>query len=105
MSRPRVVAVTGNMGAGKSSLVAWLETQLGMVPFFEPNDENPYLADFYGDMQRWSFHLQVFFLSSRFKHQREMERSGRSVVQGPQVPGRDRPAQRPLAFIAARSCG
>jgi deoxyadenosine/deoxycytidine kinase len=50
-------------------------------PFYERVDDNPYLSDFYGDMQRWSFHLQVFFLSSRFKHQRSIEDAGRSVVQ------------------------
>ncbi len=71
--RPRVVAVTGNMGAGKSSLVAWLEHQLGMVPFFEPNDENPYLADFYGDMERWALSSQLFFLIKRFRIHKEIE--------------------------------
>ena len=49
---PKIVAVAGTMGAGKSSLVEWLRQQFGMTPFFEPNDENPYLADFYADMPR-----------------------------------------------------
>jgi deoxyadenosine/deoxycytidine kinase len=70
---PRVVAVTGNMGAGKSSLVAWLESQLGMVPFFEPNDDNPYLADFYGDMPRWALHSQLFFLIRRFRIHKDID--------------------------------
>jgi len=65
--RPRVIAVAGNMGAGKSTLVRWLEVQFDMVPFFEPNDENPYLADFYGDMRRWALHSQLFFLIRRFE--------------------------------------
>jgi deoxyadenosine/deoxycytidine kinase len=67
MKRPRVIAVAGNMGAGKSTLVGWLERQFDMVPFFEPNDENPYLADFYGDMKRWALHSQLFFLVRRFE--------------------------------------
>ncbi len=71
--RPQVVAVTGNIGAGKSSLVAWLEGQLGMVPFFEPNDDNPYLADFYGDMERWALHSQMFFLIRRFRIHKDID--------------------------------
>ena len=66
-ARPRVIAVAGNMGAGNSTLVHWLEQQFDMVPFFEPNDENPYLADFYGDMRRWALHSQLFFLIRRFE--------------------------------------
>ena len=83
--RPRVVAVTGNMGSGKSSLVGWLERQLDMVPFFEPNDENPYLADFYGDMSRWGLHSQLFFLIRRFQIHKDIdaraEGSGKDIVQ------------------------
>jgi deoxyadenosine/deoxycytidine kinase len=79
---PRVyVAVAGNIGAGKSSLTGVLADYFRWDPFYERVDDNPYLSDFYGDMQRWSFHLQVFFLSSRFKHQRAIEDAGRSVVQ------------------------
>ena len=70
---PRVIAVAGNIGAGKSSLVAWLERQLGAVPFFEPNDDNPYLADFYEDMQRWSLHSQLFFLIRKFRIHKEID--------------------------------
>lgn len=80
MSSPvRVIAVTGNMGAGKSSLVAWLEAQLGMVPFFEPHDENPYLADFYGDMSRWALSSQLFFLIRRFRIHKDIEERARSL--------------------------
>lgn len=85
MTRPRVVAVTGNMGSGKSSLVAWLEKQLDMVPFFEPNDENPYLSDFYGDMARWALHSQLFFLIRRFRIHKDIDvrasANGRDIVQ------------------------
>ena len=58
-AKPRIIAVAGNMGAGKSSLVAWLEQQFDMVPFFEPNAENPYLADFYADMPRFAMSSQL----------------------------------------------
>lgn len=84
-STPRIVAVAGNMGAGKSSLVEWLRQQFGMVAFFEPNDENPYLADFYGDMRRWAMSSQLFFLVRRFQIHRDVVRRAaldpRPVVQ------------------------
>ena len=76
-SAPRIIAVAGNMGAGKSSLVEWLRQQFGMVPFFEPNEENPYLSDFYGDMRRWALHSQTFFLVRRFQIHRAISRSAR----------------------------
>ncbi len=81
MSRARYIAVAGNMGSGKSSLVRWLCQQFELVPFFEPHDENPYLADFYADMGRWAFNSQLFFLVRRFRIHREIESSGRAVVQ------------------------
>lgn len=69
---PRVIAVAGNMGAGKSSLVEWLRQQYGITPFFEPNDENPYLEDFYRDMQRWATSSQLWFLVRRFRIHRQI---------------------------------
>ncbi len=73
------------MGAGKSSLVEWLRQQFGMVAFFEPNEENPYLADFYTDMGRWAMSSQLFFLVRRFQIHREVVRRAacdpRPVVQ------------------------
>ena len=77
----KYIAVAGNIGAGKSSLTNVLSGYFKWQPFFERVDDNPYLADFYNDMRRWSFNLQVFFLSSRFKHQREIEEAPHSVVQ------------------------
>ena len=71
-ARPKIIAVAGNIGAGKSSLVDWLSKQLGMVPFFEPHDENPYLADFYKDMHRWAFQSQLFFLIRRYQIHRKI---------------------------------
>ncbi|MBI5514581.1 MAG: deoxynucleoside kinase [Deltaproteobacteria bacterium] len=69
------------MGSGKSSLVQWLCQHFDLTPFFEPHDENPYLADFYGDMARWAFSSQLFFLVRRFKIHRALESLGRPVVQ------------------------
>lgn len=81
METNRYLAVAGNMGSGKSSLVKWVCAQFGLVPFFEPHDENPYLADFYTDMKRWAFPSQLFFLVRRYKIHRELEQLGRAVVQ------------------------
>lgn len=63
----RYVAVAGTIGSGKTSLVAWLVKRYGLVPYYEPNDENPYLADFYRDMKTWAFHSQLFFLSHKLE--------------------------------------
>ncbi|MEX1138385.1 MAG: deoxynucleoside kinase [Bacteroidota bacterium] len=75
------VAVAGNIGAGKSSLTRLLATRFGWKPYFESVDDNPYLSDFYGDMKRWSFHLQMYFLANRFKNHKQMVESGISVIQ------------------------
>jgi len=77
----KYVAVAGNIGAGKSSLTQILAGYFGWEAVYERVDDNPYLADFYDDMRRWSFNLQVFFLSSRFAHQQTIEGSPESVVQ------------------------
>ncbi len=76
----RYVAVAGTIGAGKTSLVAWLVKRYGLEPFYEPNDENPYLADFYADMKAWAFHSQVFFLSHKLKLHQELLASDRPAV-------------------------
>lgn len=76
----RYVAVAGTIGAGKTTLVAWLEKRYGLEPFYEPNDENPYLADFYGDMKAWAFHSQVFFLSHKLKLHQELLAANRAAV-------------------------
>jgi deoxyadenosine/deoxycytidine kinase len=75
------VAIAGNIGVGKSSLTTLLARRLGWEPFFETVVENPYLADFYGDMQRWSFHSQVFFLSRRLHDHRALTQHPTSVLQ------------------------
>jgi hypothetical protein len=80
-SQPLFVAVAGNIGAGKSSLARLLGGRFQWKPCFESVDDNPYLADFYGDMSRWSFHLQIYFLANRFKCHKEIVESSESVIQ------------------------
>jgi deoxyadenosine/deoxycytidine kinase len=80
-SQPLFVAVAGNIGAGKSSLARLLGERFQWKPYFESVDDNPYLADFYGDMSRWSFHLQIYFLANRFKCHKEIVESSESVIQ------------------------
>jgi deoxyadenosine/deoxycytidine kinase len=77
----RFVAIAGNIGAGKSALTALLSKRLGWEPFFEAVNDNPYLADFYQDMRRWSFHSQIFFLSRRMSHHWQLLQRANSVVQ------------------------
>jgi deoxyadenosine/deoxycytidine kinase len=68
----KFIAVAGNIGVGKSTLVELLAQRLAWQPFFEPVGENPYLADFYHDMRTWAFHSQVFFLTRRLRIHREL---------------------------------
>ena len=81
MKRKRYIAVAGNMGSGKSSLVRFLCQQFDLTPFFEPNDRNPYLDDFYKDMPEYGFRSQIFFLIHRFRIHKEMESRSETVVQ------------------------
>lgn len=77
----RFIAIAGNVGVGKSTLTDLLSQRLGWMPFPEAVDDNPYLADFYQDMRRWSFHSQIFFLSRRLRHHRQLVDHPTSVVQ------------------------
>ena len=77
----KFVAVAGNIGVGKSTLVEMLCEKLGWEPFYEPVAENPYLADFYDDMPAWSFHSQVFFLSHRLRSHHDLAKHPTSVIQ------------------------
>ena len=70
----RTIAIAGNMGSGKSTLVEFLARTYGVLPFYEPNDENPYLSDFYKDMKRWAFQSQLYFLSNKFRLHQELDR-------------------------------
>jgi len=77
----RFVAVAGNIGVGKTNLTTLLANHLGWKAYYEPVIDNPYLDDFYDDMHRWAFHLQVFFLSKRFEIHREMVSSPAPCIQ------------------------
>ncbi len=75
------IAVSGNIGSGKTTLVEKLSRHYGWVPLFESVDQNPYLEDFYKDMTRWAFHLQIYFLNSRFIQIREIRDSKKTIIQ------------------------
>jgi len=77
----KFVAIAGNIGVGKSTLVTMLSKQLGWQPFYEPEIENPYLADFYQDMRSWAFHSQIFFITRRLRSHRQLIDHPTSVVQ------------------------
>jgi deoxyadenosine/deoxycytidine kinase len=77
----RYIAVAGNIGAGKTSLVEFLCKRYGLKPFYEPNDTNPYLEDFYADMRRYAFHSQIYFLTHKFRLHRELEKFPDTVIQ------------------------
>ena len=75
------IAVAGNIGSGKTTLTNMLSNHYGWRPHFEAVDDNPYLADFYNDMQRWSFNLQIYFLNTRFKDVVEILKSEETAIQ------------------------
>lgn len=77
----KFVAVAGNIGVGKSTLVAMLSKRLDWQPFYEPVAENPYLADFYRDMRAWAFHSQIFFLTHRLRAHRQLLDHPTSAIQ------------------------
>ncbi len=78
--RKAFIAVAGNIGAGKSSLTQLLSLRFGWKPFYESVEDNPYLNDFYSDMKRWSFNLQVYFLSNRFRSHKAISEGPESVI-------------------------
>lgn len=75
------VAIAGNIGSGKTTLTRMLAAKYGWKPRFESVDYNPYLADFYEDMERWSFNLQIYFLNKRFKNVVEISKSEDVIIQ------------------------
>lgn len=77
----KFIAVAGNIGVGKSTLVEMICKRLDWEPFYEPHTENPYLADFYANMNAWSFHSQVFFLTHRLRIHQQLLHSNGSVIQ------------------------
>ena len=75
------IAVSGNIGSGKTTLTTMLAKHYNWEPQFEDVEDNPYLDDFYREMQRWSFNLQIYFLNSRFRQVNEIHQSGKNVIQ------------------------
>ena len=75
------IAVAGNIGSGKTTLTGMLAKHYGWEAQYEDVDDNPYLNDFYEDMQRWSFNLQIYFLNSRFSQIVKIRQSGKSTIQ------------------------
>lgn len=75
------IAIAGNIGAGKTTLTSLLSKHYNWEAHYEDADENPYLNDFYNDMQRWSFNLQVYFLNNRFNQVVDIRQSGKKVIQ------------------------
>lgn len=76
----KAIAIAGNIGVGKSTLVEFLSCTYGISPYYEPNEDNPYLPDFYNDMRRWAFHSQLYFLSNKFRIHQELDRMPGLVV-------------------------
>src|SRR4030043_47573 len=75
------IAIAGNIGSGKTTLTGLLAKHYHWQPHFEDVDDNPYLHDFYDDMQRWSFNLQIYFLNNRFNQILKIRQSGKTVIQ------------------------
>ena len=74
------IAIAGNIGVGKSTLVEFLSRTYGISPYYEPSEDNPYLPSFYADMRRWAFHSQLYFLSNKFRIHLELDRMPGLVV-------------------------
>jgi deoxyadenosine/deoxycytidine kinase len=75
------IAISGNIGSGKTTLAEKLARHYGWIPLYESVDHNPYLRDFYEDMTRWAFHLQIYFLNSRFKQVNQIRRNAKTTIQ------------------------
>ena len=75
------IAIAGNIGSGKTTLTKMLASRFGWTPHFEPVDNNPYLEDYYQDMNRWSFNLQIYFLNKRFHDVVEIAQSNDTIIQ------------------------
>jgi deoxyadenosine/deoxycytidine kinase len=81
IKKPKHIAIAGNIGAGKTTLTELLSKHYKWIPHFEDVDHNPYLNDFYEDMPRWSFNLQIFFLNNRLKQLLEIQHGTETVIQ------------------------
>lgn len=81
MAKRQFIAIAGNIGAGKTELTRFLCRKYGLTPFYEPNDENPYLSDFYRDMKAWAFKSQIYFLTHKFRLHRNLETQEGTALQ------------------------
>lgn len=81
MKNLKHIAISGNIGSGKTTLAEKLSKHYGWTPLYESVDTNPYLKDFYTDMTRWAFHLQIYFLNSRFRQVNEIRASEKTTIQ------------------------
>lgn len=81
MRQLKHIAISGNIGSGKTTLAEKLSRHYGWTALYESVDHNPYLRDFYGDMTRWAFHLQIYFLNSRFRQINAIRQNDRTTVQ------------------------
>lgn len=81
MAQLKHIAICGNIGSGKTTLVEKLSKHYGWMPLYESVDHNPYLRDFYEDMTRWAFHLQIYFLNSRFRQINEIRSNSNTIIQ------------------------
>ncbi|MAJ98662.1 MAG: deoxynucleoside kinase [Flavobacteriales bacterium TMED288] len=75
------IAVSGNIGVGKTTLTKVLAKNFNWQPHYESVEDNPYLDNFYTDMQRWAFNLQIYFLNSRFGQLKQIQNSGKNIIQ------------------------
>jgi deoxyadenosine/deoxycytidine kinase len=80
LPKKKFIAIAGNIGAGKTELTNFLCKKYGLTPFFEPDEHNPYLADFYRDMRTWAFGSQLFFLAHKFKLLQEADRASGTLI-------------------------
>ncbi len=81
MAGKKFIAIAGNIGAGKTELTEFLCRRYGLKPFYEPNDQNPYLADFYADMKTWAYRSQLFFLTHKFRLHLTLQDEPGAVIQ------------------------
>lgn len=79
--KPKHIAIAGNIGAGKTTLCELLSNHYGWEVNYESTDDNPYLEDFYNDMSRWSFNLQIYFLNNRYRQILEIQSGSKTVIQ------------------------
>ena len=81
MNKKPFIAIAGNIGVGKTTFTKLIAEKMDLIPYYESVDDNPYLSDFYHNMDRWSFNLQIYFLQHRFRHHIEINNLNKGVIQ------------------------